>query len=126
MNRLILLCLALLLSSCATILEKDIVPGPIKHVSPVTLQTWCPTNGEMIVSSVPGFEILFRSWIKTLAKKGIHLSEAEKMASWSLVQMNVRPDASSPTASIEIISLNKDKLKVWRFGPKDAHYPLIA
>ncbi|MBT4790589.1 MAG: hypothetical protein HON90_03380 [Halobacteriovoraceae bacterium] len=104
--------LFLSLFSCSLIIdnfEEDILTQ--NKITPLntTSQISCPTNSShMLISENKDSQLSFNKFIKKTSNK-FPFSFVDEAVMWSLVQMNLRPDLSSPSAKLQLLIKINDK-----------------
>ncbi|MBL7666019.1 MAG: hypothetical protein JNM93_12865 [Bacteriovoracaceae bacterium] len=83
-------------------------------------KTYCkvPTSDTVVVGSNELIQSLFLNFLKDLKQQEIQLSFVETSVLWSLLQINLRPDLSSPTARFQVIYQNGSKPVYLDYSPQ--------
>lgn len=120
----------LLLTSCSffinrldsTLLEKKDYQKLIPQ-----LPTYCPLSDKplfQVIGSNENSHTLFIDFLKT---QGANLDFTDQMIIWTMLQMAIRPDQSSPTARFQIVLPIKGKTQYFDFFSEESsdQYPLL-
>lgn len=103
---LLLLLLIFVFQSCSFIVnnfkDEDKLENTIKPIYPTDKTTCDIIQKKIIVSENETSQVLFTEFIKILSPN-MNLSFIDQVILWSFIQLNLRPDLSSPTAKLQTL-----------------------
>jgi hypothetical protein len=112
------LIIILSLSSCSYFLKKIDKQSSSQIEINKNEKTYCElknNKGIILVSKDKNFQRVFKRFLNKSKNNNIQLNNIEKAVLWSMVQMNVRPDLSSPSSRFHTVISYGNKSKFWDF-----------
>jgi len=104
--------------SCAFILDK-IGEQPLEYnVKQKNQKTYCPkSTSSRLVSSNQSTNHHYQTFLTDEKSKGIAYQFVDQIVLWSLIQLNLRPDAVTPESQLQLLIKNENKeVKYFEFS----------
>ena len=115
------------LSSCSIFIEKfeqDILEQHNITPKVTTTKLTCQSKaGISLISENKKSQLSFKQFLENVPYK---LKGIEKAVLWSLIQMNLRPDQSSPSSKLQVLLKDKNQTFYYQgYTKKDGSYPYL-
>ncbi len=130
MSKFLILASILILNSCTYLIlesEKKNIQFNLKKDNKIRYCSQFNTNNESFLNNNSSASTEFQIFLFRLKQKKIRLSFIEKVVSWSLVQMIIRPDLSSPTSQMNMLIRHRNTTHYWNFYSKNRYdFPYLT